>query len=95
MTRIDGDYWADQIEKAALAAGVKPVWRVGRCEHGYTRDESCVSCEGGYVQDTHTFACCGPVAQVNWRQVAGTTDDLYDVCYVPQRFAARIAPHLP
>jgi hypothetical protein len=59
MTRIRGHEgetdWCE-LEKVALAMGRKLQYRRARCEHGYTREQTCASCKGGYVQDTSEYA---------------------------------------
>lgn len=83
MTRIDcGIDWCE-LERIAVATGRRLIYRVARCEHGKTREQTCRDCEGGYVQDTHVFANVG-----NWakdaagRDLVAISDDACDVAYI-------------
>lgn len=85
MTRIDSPFGASDLERSGLPL----VWRVARCQHGYTRNQTCMSCEGGYVDDTHAFANIGETARsVHGNALMAVTDDGESVCYVPKRFQA-------
>lgn len=48
-----------QLHSYAEARHRKVQYRKARCEHGKTRQQTCVDCEGGYVQDTSTYASLG------------------------------------
>jgi hypothetical protein len=84
MTRIDRDSmdWCD-LERLATERLLKVVYRRARCQHGYTRDETCVSCEGGYATDHAYYANVGNVATLNGQDLIAVSDDGTDVAYVP------------
>ena len=96
MTRIDSrgvDYCA--LLAAAEAAGVKLTFRVARCQHGYTANQTCVECENGYVDDTHRFANLPEVAKIETGATIGRThlfaisDDMETVaCLTQSRYYA-------
>lgn len=90
MTRIDGMDWCE-LEKIAAMAGVKLVYRRARCQHGYTRSQTCVDCEGGYVTDAHTYANVGNVATLNGEPCIAVSDDGEDVAYIPDRMQSKLA----
>jgi hypothetical protein len=83
MTRIDNDMDWSELEKLAIERGLKLVYRVARCEHGKTREQTCRDCEGGYVQDTHVFAVVGSWALMDGKPLVAVSDDACDVMYVP------------
>lgn len=73
-------YWSD-LERISELSGVRRVFLLARCQHGYTIQETCVQCENGYVDDMHTHGFPrGPVAY--W----AVSDDGNDVAYIPGRF---------
>lgn len=84
MTRIDNDIDWCEMMKIAETRGLKVVYRVGRCQHGRTRQQCCTSCEGGYVDDMHTFANIGNVARLDGRAMIAVSDDGEDVIYIPE-----------
>lgn len=86
MTRIDNDMDWVELEKIAFANGCRVVYRVARCQHGFTRSQTCHDCEGGYVDDTHTFANIGNFARSHGRALVAVSDDGETVAYVPARF---------
>ena len=99
MTRIDSrgvDYCA--LVAAAESVGVRLTYRVARCQHGYTSNQTCVECENGYVDDCHRFANLPKVGTVflggdqlrekGIRHLFALTDDMEDVAYLS---AARYA----
>ena len=81
MTRLDSPIdWEDLHRQAGAAKRHVSYWRV-RCQHGKTRDQTCVSCEGGYVTDTHPFALL-PARVVAY----AVSDDLTEVaCFTKRR----------
>lgn len=83
MTRIDNDMDWCELEKLAVERGLRLIYRVARCQHGKTRQQTCIDCEGGYVTDTHTFANIGNFARLNGRPLVSVSDDGEDVAYVP------------
>jgi hypothetical protein len=96
MTRIDnGMDWCELV-RLAEDHGWRIIYRVARCQHGYTRQQTCVSCEGGYVDDTYTFANIGRVKELDGRALVAVSDDGEDVAYVPERAyfnAQQLAKH--
>ena len=94
MTRIDNDMDWCELDKLATEKGLRLVYRVARCQHGKTRQQTCRDCEGGYVDDTHTFANVGAVARlerVRDRPVSliAVSDDGESVAYVPAAYQAK------
>lgn len=90
MTRLSyGMDWCE-LEKLAESVGVKLVYRRSRCQHGYTREETCVDCEGGYGTDSASYGCIGEYS-VGPKGENGyaVSDDDYDVAYWPKRLSAK------
>ena len=83
MTRIDNDMDWCELERLAAELGLRLVYRVARCEHGKTRNQTCVDCEGGYGTDSHVYANIGNVAQLKGRALVAVSDDMESVAYVP------------
>ena len=106
MTRIDSrgvDYCA--LQAAAEQAGVKLTYRVARCQHGYTSNQTCAECENGYVDDCHRFANLPEVGTVflggenlrekGIRHLFALTDNLEEVaCLTDTRLRALSANKL-
>jgi hypothetical protein len=100
MIRIDYRFEYDfpAIQKACELANVKPSYRVGRCQHGKTREQVCVQCESGYVDDCHTFANLpGWMIQPGtWgteiapEAIAQVTDDGHNVIFVAKAHAKKV-----
>ena len=81
MTRLRGhDALIDWVtlEQVAARDGRKVHYRRARCEHGKTREQTCVSCEGGYVDDTSEYANLpdGPILAI------AVSDDGNDVAFL-------------
>lgn len=90
MMRIDNDMDWSELTKIAEYRGLKLIYRVARCQHGKTRQQTCIDCEGGYVTDTHTFANIGNFARTaGGRPLVAVSDDGEDVAYVSAREQAR------
>lgn len=91
MTRItDPMDWCD-LDRLASDIRGKLVYRRARCQHGYTRSESCRQCENGYSDDHHAFAAgIGHVAEWNDQTCWAVSDDGEDVAYLPAKYQARI-----
>jgi len=90
MTRIDNGMDWCELENIAKYRGLKLIYRVARCQHGKTRQQSCIDCEGGYADDHHTFANIGPVAKTAAGvPLIAVSDDGEDVAYVPESQQSR------
>ncbi len=77
--------WCD-LEKRATTKGYRLQYRRSRCQHGYTRDQSCRSCEQGYVDDTSSYAKLPNVLQDDQGQyLIAESDDMEDVAFVRAR----------
>lgn len=94
MWRCDSVFSAGMVEEIAKAIGVKPVWVRARCQHGYTREETCNACEGGYVYDTHMFAATRSApASFHTESLLGVTDDGEDAVYIPYKCQVKVNKH--
>jgi hypothetical protein len=82
MTRISDPMDWSELEQLAKELTIKLVYRVARCQHGYTRNETCRDCENGYANDHHTFANVGNTAFMSGRPLVAVSDDGNDVAYV-------------
>lgn len=90
MTRCSDGMDPCVLDRLAQKAGVKLVERRGLCQHGYTRDETCVDCEGGYVTYVHVFARLGEYATgPNGENGYAVSDDCEWVAYWPARLAGK------
>lgn len=76
------------LEKWAQEHGRKLTYRRARCEHGFTREQTCVDCESGYVQDTSAYANLGNWDVYQGADLVAESDDGSDVAYVAQRKGA-------
>lgn len=91
MWRCDSVFSAGMVEEVAKTIGVKPVWARARCQHGYTRQETCVECEGGYVDDIHAFAATRSApASFHTASLLGVTDDGEDAVYIPYKYQVKV-----
>lgn len=74
-----------ELENAAKAAEVRPVYIFLRCQHGRSRRETCIPCENGYVDDMHPFGNPrGPVSY--W----ASSYDGETIAYIPARYRTRV-----
>lgn len=90
MTRISHPMdWID-LEHLATSKGIRLIYRVARCQHGFTRGETCNDCENGYVDDVHTFANISNVAIHNGQPCVAVSDDGEDVAYIGIGSASRL-----
>ena len=91
MTQLSHPIDWCKLESLATRIGVTLVYRVARCQHGYTRNETCHDCEGGYADDHATYANIGHVATLNGSPLYAVSDDGYDVAYLADRHQERLA----
>ncbi len=84
MTRIDSSMDWVELERIASSLGRQLTYRVARCEHGKTRQQTCVECEGGYVTDSHVFARIGKFGRLGGRALVAISDDMETVAYIPR-----------
>lgn len=83
MTRISNPMDWVELETLATTEGLRLKYRRARCQHGYTRRQTCRDCEGGYADDSATYANVGTVTVRDGRALVAVSDDGEDVAYVP------------